>query len=259
MDTIRSSELDTIPAPFDEEETGSHTRLAIPPPPPIPTWQQRLVSLGIAVLQARAARLGDELTFPRAPRVPRVAKRAFTLIELMIVVAIVGVLAVLAIYGVRKYIASAKTAEARNSLGQMSKDATRAFNEEAMGGSILTPGTSAAVSHTLCQSGSASVPSAPNAIKGKKYKSTSAEWAADQGLSQTGFACLRFHVDDPQYYQYTYAAVSPGNVATNSWTGTANGDLNGDGVLSTFTITGSLGADLVLNNAPNLVSVNEDE
>ncbi len=48
----------------------------------------------------------------------------------MIVVAIVGVLAVLAIYGVRKYIANAKTAEARNNLGQISKDSSSAFDRD---------------------------------------------------------------------------------------------------------------------------------
>ena len=42
------------------------------------------------------------------------AARGFTLIELMIVVAIIGILAVIAVVGVRKYLANAKSAEARD-------------------------------------------------------------------------------------------------------------------------------------------------
>jgi hypothetical protein len=39
----------------------------------------------------------------------------------------------------------------------------------------------------------------------------------------------------------------------------ANGDLNGDGVQSTFSITGSINSAYVINLAPNLLEINPDE
>ena len=61
-----------------------------------------------------------------------------------------GIFGVLGIYGTRKYIANAKTAEARNTLGQIGKDAQSAYESS---------GTDAASRH-LCPSASSPIPAA---------------------------------------------------------------------------------------------------
>jgi len=163
-------------------------------------------------------------------------KGGFTLVELMIVVAIVGVLAVLAVYGVRKYIANAKTAEAKNSLGQMGKDAVTAFEGENMTNALLAEAGNAAIIRQFCGSANAAVPTNPPA--GAKYQSTKVEWSnAGDVANKAGFPCLRFEMTQPQYYSYNYKITT---VGTGPFTAEARGDLNGDSTYSTFSLLGQV-------------------
>jgi hypothetical protein len=65
-------------------------------------------------------------------------------------------------------------------------------------------------------------------------------------------------MDRPQYYMYSYRAVgrsSPGD----SFVATANGDLNGDGVLSTFALKGQVQPGGAIAVDPNLLETNPAE
>jgi len=189
-------------------------------------------------------------------------KGGFTLVELMIVVAIIGILAVLAVYGVKKYMANAKTAEARQNLGRIGKDAASNYEGEKMDPKLPGEGNSTEVTRQLCDSASKTVPDGIAKVQGKKYQSNKADWGQDAvaGGTPKGFACLRFELNTPQYFMYTWTATAF-NSTTPSFSTIANGDLDGNGVTSQFELVGKVETSKSgrLNIAPTLKETDPDE
>jgi type IV pilus assembly protein PilA len=121
-----------------------------------------------------------------------------------------GMMATLAIAGVRKYIANAKQAEAKNTIGHLAKDVAAWWETE----DPKVP---------LAKKKLVSFPAVPKTVpKATKVLTTEADWKA--------WAPLRFSMGPPQYYQYEIKAAKDGESAEII----AHGDLNGDGKVSTF-------------------------
>jgi type IV pilus assembly protein PilA len=133
------------------------------------------------------------------------------LIILLIVAAcgvpVLGVLSALAIYGVRKYVTSAKSAEAVDNVQRFASGIARCAGE--VDPSTAQPRGLPASSH--------GVPASLSAVSGTKYQSTTAEWSG-------AFACAGFHVPGPQYFQYRWELRTP---TSGVVLGVA--DLDGDG------------------------------
>ena len=161
----------------------------------------------------------------------------------MIVVAIIGVLAALAIYGVNRYLASAKTAEAKNTVGAISRGAVSAYERETTDSEMLAEGAdSTAASHAICDT-AIPVPLGATPPTGRKYQPNSVTgFDYNTGTATGGWQCIKHNMTEASYYQYHYinGSVLPGSANTipcaadTCFAAGAVGDLDGDGEFSVF-------------------------
>ncbi len=200
---------------------------------------------------------------PGPPAPPPQQKKGFPVwaIVLLVVLGLGSIMAItlvtLGIYGMRKFIAASKTAEAKNSIGAISRDAVAAYESEQLGADNR-------LTHRLCES-ARPVPASIAAVKAMKYMPNPAAGTDfNSGDAQTGWQCLKFSMTMPVYYRYQYhkgsgylvPSIAPG---PDGFEASAQGDLDGDGTLSTFARTGTVGPNETIVLATSIYFDNEME
>jgi prepilin-type N-terminal cleavage/methylation domain-containing protein len=176
------------------------------------------------------------------------ALHGFTLIELMVVVGIMGVLSSVAIPAFTRLVNRAKTAETSGNLDSMFKSAASYYLSERSGqGQVSSVAGHCTVYDAL--------PSPPAPLKTKQVFP-----------GNDTFRTLGFSVADLVYYSYGLASGPSGvghcsNVPNESvlYTFFANGDLDGDGVYSTFELAAGSDPTNVLYHARGIHVTSELE
>ena len=177
---------------------------------------------------------------------------------------VLGVLSALAIYGVRRYLAASKVSEAKNSVGTISRSAQAAYERASVVADLGLEGEeTAGPQRALCGS---AIPVPAGVPAGKKYQPMTVAGADFKtGSATEGWRCLKFGLNQPHYYQYSYqqgsgyvSSVPPG---ANGYEAVARGDLDGDGIVSVLVRSGEVDAvqslTLIHRSSAGVVSVEE--
>lgn len=158
----------------------------------------------------------------------RSSRRAFTGIELMNFFALAAVLSALGMYALARYVRHAKTVEAASSVTSLAGAAAAYYNaSDATQPTGAAPHAVHAMRH-FPESSRVPVPVDPLSVRGRRYQSNLADW------SGSPWRDLRFSIVQPQCYQYSFEAQGAGAAATALVT--AEGDLDGDGVRSVYSL-----------------------
>ncbi len=165
----------------------------------------------------------------------------------MVVVVIVGVLAAIALPRFTNYLQRTKTSEATGQLKLLYTNVQTYYSQARSGG-----GLGSEVSSGCSVSSSGLVPTpVPN---GSKVRT---DYASNETFKQIGFS-----LSDPHYYSYAVVNI-PGASCSHTagllYRLEAQGNLDGDAVLSTFSMEVGVKDDGTLYRSPNFSRINETE
>ncbi len=153
----------------------------------------------------------------------------FSLVEILNFLGLAAILSAIGMYALARYVRHAKTTEAVSTVTRIAEKAADYYNRsDETQPSGATPSAIHAMRH-FPPSSRGWVPVDGSTVKGQRYQSSKADWAGSPWKE------LDFAIIEPQSYQYSYDSEGAGASAKSVVT--AQGDLDGDGVPSRYSIT----------------------
>jgi type II secretory pathway pseudopilin PulG len=165
--------------------------------------------------------------------------------------ALAAILSAIGMFGLARYVKHGKTAEARESVTRLANGAADYYNRsDATQPAGAAPQAVHAMRH-FPPSSRAPVPDDPLSVRGKKYQSNAADWAGSPWRE------LGFSIVQPQCYQYSFEASGAGGTARA--TVIAQGDLDGDGTRSKYSLSITPDENLTATVAKEIVREDPEE
>ena len=141
-------------------------------------------------------------------------------------VALAAVLSALGMYGLARYVRNAKTAEAVGSVTAIAAAAASYYDSSDANQPVGTSPDAAHAMRHFPPSSKAGVPADTESVRARRYQSALPDWSVSPWRE------LRFSMPQPQSFSYSFESQGTGNNAKASVI--AHGDLDGDGVVSTY-------------------------
>ncbi len=166
-------------------------------------------------------------------------------------VSLAGILGALGMYALGRYVRHAKTAEAVGSVQALAQAAAAYYNGSDASQPTGAPEAAARAMRHFPPPSRASVPADPRDVRGKRYQSAPADW------SPSPWRELHFSIPQPQSYAYSFDSSGTGAQAAS--TAIAHGDLDGDGMTSSYQLGVAPDDKLNAQVATQLERVNPEE